>query len=151
MTAFVKDAGGGNWQVQANSNFTISGNLINSGNSSDILLKGNLLTGTGSLGWGTTSSDTEFDFLFDVGSGGTDNQAILADFFGVGTGQGGIKMNVTGNYPGNLSTSFVNSSGGFANVFVPEPVFYPLAAIGVAILGLGLAGRKSDRASSLAA
>lgn len=152
MTAFVKqDTTTGEWEVQSGSTFSIKGNLLNSGNG-DILLNGSLKTGSGSFGWGT-KADNEFDFLFNVTSGGTDNQAILADFFGAGSGSGAMKFHEgTGtSYNGNLATTWASSSGGSVDAFVPEPVFYPLAAAGMAILGMGFAARKSHRVNPLAA
>jgi hypothetical protein len=151
MTANVMLVGS-EWQVQSGSTIMIKGNLINGADTADILLNGNLVTGSGSFGWGTKADD-EFDFLFNTASGGSDNQAILSDFFGVGTGLGAMKFHEgTGTtYNGNLATGWASAGGGFVDAFVPEPVFYPLAAAGMAMLGFGLATRKSGAASPVAA
>lgn len=138
LTATVEDINS-TWEVTGGS-FTIEGTLFG-GSTSDVLLTGTLKTGAGSFGWGTKANN-EFDFLFTTGSSG--NAAILADFFGTGTGSGAIEFHEgASTYNGALNANWVNTGVGTADTFVPEPVFYPLAAAGVAILGLILPNRKS--------
>lgn len=143
LTATVQDIGG-QWQVTGGS-FSIEGTLLG-GSTNTTLLTGTLKKGAGNFGYGTsgTGAQNAFDFLFTTGSSGS--AAILADFFGAGTGEGDIIFTgaAQNDYTGSLTGSFFDN-GGHADTFVPEPLFYPFAAAGTAILGLVLANRKSGR------
>ena len=148
LTATVQNIGG-LWQTTGGS-FTVTGTLFG-GSVNDILLTGNLVTGAGSFGWDVKAAN-EFDFRFITGSGG--NSSILADFFGAGAGKGAIRLHegnlpTTGGYNGDLTQNWVSTSGS-ADTFVPEPVAYPLAAAGTALLGLAFMYRKSGRSNLVA-
>ena len=144
LTATVKNINN-EWQVTGGS-FSVQGTLFG-GSTTDLLLTGTLKTGAGSFGW-TTQSANEFDFLFNTSGG---NSAILADFFGAGSGAGAIELHQgTGTYS-TLTASWINTGAGIADTFVPEPVFYPFAAAGMAMFGLVLVSRKPRRAGMIAA
>lgn len=137
LTATVTQVAG-QWQV-ASGNFSIDGSLFG-GNNQDLLLTGTLKTGAQTFGF--DSSLKELEFLFTTGSSG--NSSILADFFGAGAGNGAILLNWgSAAIPGfSLTSNWQNTGDGFADTFVPEPVFYPFAAVGTAMFGLVLARRK---------
>jgi hypothetical protein len=139
LTATIKNINS-QWQVTGGS-FSIQGGLLGGANT-DLLLTGTLQSGAQSFGF--DSSLKELEFLFTTGS--TGNAAILSDFFGAGSGHGAILMNWgTLSFPNtfSLTQSWQNNGTGFADTFVPEPVFYPLAAAGTAMFGLVFARRKS--------
>jgi hypothetical protein len=128
------------WQVTGGS-FSVAGSLFGGANT-DLLLTGTLQTGAQTFGF--DSSLKELEFLFTTGSSG--RSAILSDFLGAGAGHGAIELNWGAlNFPNSfsLTQSWQNNGTGFASTFVPEPVFYPLAAAGTAMFGLVLARRKS--------
>lgn len=140
LTATVQDINN-TWEVTSGS-FKVEGTLFGGADTS-LLLTGTLKTGAGSFGWGTAAQN-EFDFLFTTGSSGT--PSILADFFGAGTGNGAIEFHEGSGgldpYAGSLTQNWANTGVGTASTYVPEPVFYPFAAAGTAIVGLILARRK---------
>jgi len=146
LTATIKQDANNQWDVTGGS-FSVEGTLFG-GVSTDLLLTGTLKTGAGSFGWSTPTAN-EFDFLFNTSSGG--NSAILADFFGAGSGAGAIELHQGSSTYSSLTANWVNTGVGFADTFVPEPAIYPFAAAGTAIFGLLLASRKTHRANWIAA
>lgn len=138
LTATIQDIGG-QWEVTGG-NFSVEGALLG-GSTTSVLLTGNLRTGNNSFGYGTTKADDAFDLLFTTTGG---SPSIVSDFFGAGTGNGGIyfQEGSATTYSGSLTSSWIFTSGD-ADTFVPEPIYYPFAAAGTAIFGLVLSTRKS--------
>ncbi len=147
LTAYIQNYSG-TWGVSSGS-FEIDGDLPGVTTlSSDILLKGSLLTGPGSLGYGT-SGQKEFDFLFSAVSGG--NTEILQDFFGAGMTDGEMVMQAVtysgpNFYEGDFLKSFANTGTGYEDTFVPEPssfgIAFALAALSGVVFRIGKQGGK---------
>jgi hypothetical protein len=135
----------GNWGVTGGS-MDIYGNLPGvSTSSSDLLFSGDLTTGPNAFGYADGSP--EFDFLFTTTGG---NPAIVQDFFGVGTGQGGIILTQIPTYPDYTTYSSLFSSFsdyGYSETVVPEPAVFPLTASLAALYGWVRARRKHPSAS----
>ena len=147
LTANLVKEANGLWDVSSGT-IAIDGNLLGNG-SSDILLTANLKTGDNNIGYGSASGSTLFYFNFTVSGG---ESVIEKDFFGVGTGQGGVIINAGAYLPPDNYTGFASS---FSNVgetthatedtFVPEPAAYPMAASIMAFLGFaGVAARRKQ-------
>jgi hypothetical protein len=145
---------------------TIQGSLLGGANT-DLLLQGSLRTGASGAGGAFGYQDPGlpatqqnpnydiFEFRFTPTSG---SSKILADYFGVNSGQAGIILDANFTYVstlffnGDWTRSFSSINGaGVADAFVPEPVAYPLAAGVAALSGLLFVRRKSSNLISAAA
>jgi hypothetical protein len=130
LTANLVKESNGNWDVSTGT-ITIKGNLLGNGNT-DLLLSANLKAGDNNIGYAAGSSD--FYFIFDVTGG---EPVIEQDFFGVGTGQGGVIINDDATTFSGFLSSFNNlghTLSATEDTFVPEPAAYPLAASVTAFL-----------------
>lgn len=155
LDASITRGTGGQWEVSSGT-VDIYGQLPGVTTSpSSLLFAGTLKSGVGNFGYGAAGAQ-EFDFLFTTAAqdsdGNSANSEILQDFFGAGSGQGGIILQ-TGNYNplhnySTLASGFQNLDSGYADTFVPEPAVLPVAASVMAMFGALVIGRKQVRKTS---